>query len=285
MTEETFEDTFTRRAVTVVMCLIAALAFVFSFGNVWALSLRLGIPGMVAPLIAPMVDLSVIGLLVGLRYLALRGTPAAELASATRLLHFSGFLTLALNVAEPLIAKHYGKAAVDAVAPLLLIGWGHVGPQMLGLFHGAVARRSPRPPAVRLPVPVAEPAPEPAPEPEPAAGTRAESAPTPEPVPVSDPVPDPEPTPDRALAPVAEPAPVSAPEQVVEPKPEPARARVAAPARKAGPAPNRALVDAARRMNEQHRASHGEPMSLELLRSRLGVAPPLVAAVHAEINA
>ncbi|MFE3995908.1 hypothetical protein ACFXPW_30035 [Streptomyces goshikiensis] len=34
------EERFTRRTVTVVMVVIAALAFVFSFSNVWALALR-----------------------------------------------------------------------------------------------------------------------------------------------------------------------------------------------------------------------------------------------------
>lgn len=36
--------TFTRVTVTIVMAVIASLAFVFSFGNVWALALRLGVP-------------------------------------------------------------------------------------------------------------------------------------------------------------------------------------------------------------------------------------------------
>ena len=44
--------------------------------------------------------------------------------AATRLMHLSGLLTLALNIAEPIVAGHYGRAAVDAVAPLLLLGWG-----------------------------------------------------------------------------------------------------------------------------------------------------------------
>ena len=70
-----WEDRITQRTVTVVMVVIAALAFVFSFGNVWSLALRLGVPAPVAPLIAPMVDLSVVGLLVALRYLSLRGVP------------------------------------------------------------------------------------------------------------------------------------------------------------------------------------------------------------------
>lgn len=129
------EDRLTQRTVTVVMAITAALAFVFSFGNVWALSLRLGVPRPIAPLIAPMVDLSVIGLLVGLRYLSLKGIPAAELKSATRLMHTSGLLTLGLNVAEPIVAGHYGRAALDAVAPVLLLGWGSVGPTLLRHLH------------------------------------------------------------------------------------------------------------------------------------------------------
>ncbi|MEU0119155.1 DUF2637 domain-containing protein [Streptomyces bobili] len=141
------EDRITQRTITAVMIVIAALAFVFSFGNVWSLALRLGVPGPIAPLIAPMVDLSVVGLLVALRYLSLRGLPADQMTAATRLMHFSGLLTLALNVAEPIVAGHYGRAAVDAVAPLLLLGWGSVGPQLLRAFH-TVAR-----PAVPAAVP------------------------------------------------------------------------------------------------------------------------------------
>ncbi|MFB6622104.1 DUF2637 domain-containing protein [Streptomyces sp. NPDC056374] len=129
------EERFTRHTVTVVMAVIAALAFVFSFGNVWALALRLGVPRPIAPLIAPMVDLSVVGLLVALRFLTLRGVPKAELRAGTRLLHLCGLLTLALNTAEPLLTGLYGRACLDTVTPLLLLGWGHVGPAFLAQFH------------------------------------------------------------------------------------------------------------------------------------------------------
>ncbi|WP_240926563.1 hypothetical protein [Streptomyces sp. JB150] len=121
------EEPFTRRTVTVVMAVIAVLAFVFSFGNVWALALRLGVPPPYRPADRPLVDLSVVGLLVALRFLALRGVPEAELKAGTRLLHLCGLLTLALNTAEPLLAGRYDRACLDTVAPLLLLGWGHVG--------------------------------------------------------------------------------------------------------------------------------------------------------------
>jgi hypothetical protein len=38
---------------------------------------------------------------------------------------------LALNVADPVVAGEYGKAAFDSVGPLLLIGWPEVGPGFL----------------------------------------------------------------------------------------------------------------------------------------------------------
>ncbi|WP_435178955.1 DUF2637 domain-containing protein [Actinacidiphila sp. bgisy145] len=127
--------TFARTTITVVMAVIAALAFVFSFGNVWALALRLGVPRPIAPLIAPMVDLSVVGLLVALHHLAAHGTDPAHLRPATRLMHLCGLLTLALNTAQPLLARHYGRAAIDTVAPTLLLGWGTVGPTLLHHLH------------------------------------------------------------------------------------------------------------------------------------------------------
>lgn len=68
-----------------------------------------------------------------------------ELRPARRLLLFASVVTLALNVADPLLASEWGKAAFDAVGPLLLIGWAHVGPELL---H-ALSARSPIPAAVR----------------------------------------------------------------------------------------------------------------------------------------
>lgn len=119
------------RAVTVIIGVVVGLTFLFGFGNVLSLALRLGVPAWVAPLVAPAVDLSVIGLLLGTRHLALAGAPAAVLRPARRLLSFASVVTLALNVADPLVAGEYGKAAFDAVGPLLLIGWAEVGPGFL----------------------------------------------------------------------------------------------------------------------------------------------------------
>jgi len=113
------------------MVLVMGLSFLFGFGNSWALGLHLGVPPYVAPLVAPAVDLSVVGLLLGIRHLALGGATTQQMRPAWRLLVFAGIVTLALNVAEPLIEQNYGRAAFDAVGPLLLIGWAEVGPGLL----------------------------------------------------------------------------------------------------------------------------------------------------------
>jgi hypothetical protein len=117
--------------VTLIMTVVVGLTFLFGFGNVLQLGLRLGVPIWIAPLVAPAVDLSVVGLLLGTRQLALRGAPPELLRPARRLLVFSAVVTLALNVAEPLIAGDYAKAAFDSVGSLLLVGWSEVGPGLL----------------------------------------------------------------------------------------------------------------------------------------------------------
>ncbi|MEC3995347.1 SpdA protein [Actinacidiphila sp. DG2A-62] len=96
-----------RTTITTVMAVIAALAFIFSFGNVWALALR----------------------------------------PATRLMHLCGLLTLALNTAQPLLARHYARAALDTVAPALLLGWATVGPTLLHHLHTPPAEQRPAPAA------------------------------------------------------------------------------------------------------------------------------------------
>jgi hypothetical protein len=118
------------------MTAVVGLTFLFGFGNVWTLALRLGVPTWVAPLVAPAVDLSVMGLLLGTRYLALHGAGAGQLRPARRLLVFSSVMTLALNITDPLLAGQTGKAAFDAVGPLLLIGWSEVGPGLLQAISG-----------------------------------------------------------------------------------------------------------------------------------------------------
>ncbi|MFD5130611.1 DUF2637 domain-containing protein [Streptomyces olindensis] len=242
------EDRITQRTITTVMIIIAALAFVFSFGNVWALALRLGVPAPIAPLIAPMVDLSVVGLLVALRYLSLRGVPADQMKAANRLMHVSGLLTLALNVAEPVVAGHYGRAAVDAVAPLLLLGWGAVGPQLLRSFHAVATEATAQATSAET-----EPAQEPAP-----ASTETEPASMPGPLATPDPAPAP--SQPHPAAPATAPAPAVPAVKVPEP-----------------------LLTEARSIAASHQAEHGETITPAQLKRRLGIGLPMATALHSAL--
>jgi hypothetical protein len=73
------------RAVTVIMGTVVGLTFLFGFGNVLDLALQLGAPVWVAPLVAPAVGLSILGLLLAIRHLAVNG---ATLTSCGRLVGF-----------------------------------------------------------------------------------------------------------------------------------------------------------------------------------------------------
>jgi hypothetical protein len=136
-----------------VVFIIAGLAFVFGFGNGWLLGVRLGVPGWIAPLVAPAVDLSVMALLATMQYLRANAA-TGRLVGPRLLLAFCGLVTLALNTAYPILSAQYGRACFDAVAPLLLIGWSEVGPRLLTSLHktvpdgpGAVPGKHPEPSA------------------------------------------------------------------------------------------------------------------------------------------
>ena len=129
------DEIVTRRAVTVITAVIVAMAFAFSLGNVTRLCLNLGITAWIAWLVGPAVDLSVVGLLTGVRFLSLHGYTDDQLAGLRRMLRFCGLLTLALNTAGSLGHHQYGTALVDAVGPALLIGWSETGPWLLRQIH------------------------------------------------------------------------------------------------------------------------------------------------------
>lgn len=129
------------------------MSFAFSLGNVTQLCPNLGIKAWIAWLVGPAVDLSVIGLLIGMRFLSMHGYTDAQLAGLQRMLRFCGLLTLALNTAGAVGHRQYGTALVDAVGPALLVGWSEAGPWLLRQIHAVC------PPAQR-PLPDAERQPE-----------------------------------------------------------------------------------------------------------------------------
>jgi hypothetical protein len=132
-------EALTRRAITVITGAIVVMGFAFSLGNVTRLCLDLGITAWIAWLVAPAVDLSVVGLLTGIRFLALHGCTDSQLARPRYLLRFCGILTLALNTAGALGHRQVGTALVDTVGPALLIGWSEVGPWLLRQIYTVCA--------------------------------------------------------------------------------------------------------------------------------------------------
>jgi hypothetical protein len=69
----------TRAVVTLTSAVIAVCACAFSFGNIWHLALAWGVPGAIAPLVAPMLDVSVVGLMIAVRELSLHAIPGQAL--------------------------------------------------------------------------------------------------------------------------------------------------------------------------------------------------------------
>ena len=126
-----------RRGLSTVVFIIAGLSFAFGFGNGWLLGLSLGVPGWIAPLVAPAVDLSVVALLSSLHYLRTRGL-GGRLAGPRLLLALCGVITFGLNTTRSIMSGAYGRACFDAIAPSLLIGWSEVGPRILASLHSAV---------------------------------------------------------------------------------------------------------------------------------------------------
>jgi hypothetical protein len=141
----------TRRAVTMITVAIVAMALAFSVVNVTRLCLDLGVTAWIAWLIGPSVDLSVIGLLTGIRFLSLHGCTDERLAKLNRFLRFCGLLTLALNTAGALWHLQYGTAAVDAIGPVLLIGWSEIGPWLLREVNAVCAPAAREPAAAEGP--------------------------------------------------------------------------------------------------------------------------------------
>jgi hypothetical protein len=242
---ETPGTVFTRRVITTVLGLITGLTFTFSFGNIRSLGAELGAPVWVAPLVGPAVDLSVVGLLVGIRHLSALGVPARDLRPARILLGCCGLATLALNVAGPVAAGAYGRAAFDSVGPVLLIGWAEIGP---GLLLHLYARTSYTAPALALPsgesvaVMAASPG-------ETRSDARGGSASTTTKL---------SRTPDR-----------------------PRRLHSA----NGRPVPTAELLERARHIDRMHRARRGRPVSADTLRQELRVGSALVRTLVARVRA
>jgi hypothetical protein len=140
-------ERITYAIVLSVATIVPLLAFAFSFGNVGLLGVSLGIDPRIAYLTGPAVDLSVTGLIVAASYLSHRGRSERELWPIHVMSLVCGSAMIALNCGQAIYVSQWRLAAFDAVGPLLLIGWGAIGPWLLRQLGNAKNR-----PAVPTPV-------------------------------------------------------------------------------------------------------------------------------------
>ena len=130
-------EVLVRRVVTVLAVLVGGLCFLFSLGNVYQLAVDLELWVWIRPLVAPAVDLSIVALVVGIRFLARRGVTGRELRRPRLFMLAVGLAAWALNTAGAVAERDWGRAAFDSLAPGLLIGWAEVLPWFLRQFHTA----------------------------------------------------------------------------------------------------------------------------------------------------
>lgn len=129
--------------VLLVVTIVPFLAFAFSFGNVGLLGVSLGVDPRIAYLTGPAVDLSVVGLIVAGSYLSHRGRTDRELWPVHVMSVACGIAMIALNCGQAVYEHKWRLASFDAVGPLLLIGWGFLGPWLLRKIADARAGDAP----------------------------------------------------------------------------------------------------------------------------------------------
>jgi len=120
-----------RGVVLFVIAFVPVLAFAFSFGNVGLRGVSLGVDPRIAFLTGPALDLSVTGLIVAATYLSYLGWSDRDLWPVHLMSALCGTAMIALNCGQALQAHQWQRAGFDAVGPLLLIGWGFLGPWLL----------------------------------------------------------------------------------------------------------------------------------------------------------
>jgi hypothetical protein len=145
-------ETVVRRFVTVLAVTVGGLCFLFSLGNVYQLAVDLELWVWIRPLVAPAVDLSLVALVVGIRFLARRGVTGRELRRPRLFMLAVGLAAWALNTAGAVAERDWGKAAFDSLAPGLLIGWAEVLPWFLRQFHAITHPTVPTVPGAPVPV-------------------------------------------------------------------------------------------------------------------------------------
>lgn len=109
----------TALVLDVVLGLVAALVMAFSLGNIREFAAGHGVVEPLPWLLAPMVDLALIGTLSADAFLSRNNIEAGGWAAALR--WFAGLGTLVLNAWDAVVSGAPGDVLVHAVPPLLLV--------------------------------------------------------------------------------------------------------------------------------------------------------------------
>jgi hypothetical protein len=151
------ELTLTRDTITVIITVVFVMSCSMSWGTVAGFCVSVGAPSWLGWLVGPSVDLSVIGLLVGIRLLSMHEYTQEKLRKPRFFLFSLIVLTITLNTSGPLTHHGYWLAAVDAIGPGLLLGWSEVGPWMLQQIFALCREIAPQPQAAARPEAVLDP--------------------------------------------------------------------------------------------------------------------------------
>ena len=114
--------------VLFVATAVPLLTFAFSFGNVGLHGVSLGVDYRIAYLTGPAVDLSVTGLIAAASYLSHCGRTERELWPLHLMSALCATAMLYLNCGQAVYEHQWRLAVFDAVGPMLLAGWGFIGP-------------------------------------------------------------------------------------------------------------------------------------------------------------
>lgn len=109
----------TATVLDVVLAAVALLVMLFSLGNIHRFAVGHAVGDPIAWLLAPMVDLALIGTLSADAFLSRNETEAGGWAGALR--WFSGLATLLLNVWDAVVSGAPGDVVAHTVPPLLLV--------------------------------------------------------------------------------------------------------------------------------------------------------------------
>jgi hypothetical protein len=126
----------TAAVLDVALAVVAVLVMAFSLGNVHRFAVGHGVHDPLGWLLAPAVDLALIGSLSADAFLSRHGQDAGSWAAALR--WFAGCATLTLNAWDAITRAAVGDVVATAVPPLLLLLLAEAAPRLRQRAHAVV---------------------------------------------------------------------------------------------------------------------------------------------------